>query len=62
MFKLGSSRAEAVKMAERYPGDYQVGSGVWVTVRFSADWPVPLKRWKKWLDESYELSRTTGKA
>jgi len=49
-------------MAERYPGDYQVGSGVWVTVRFSADWPVPLKRWKKWLDESYELSRTTGKA
>ena len=62
MFKLGSSRAEAVKLAERYPGDYQVGSGVWVTVRFSADQPIPSKRWKRWLDESYELSRSTKKA
>ena len=57
MFKLDSSRAEALELAEQYPDDYQVGSGVWVTARFSADQPLPAKRWKRWLDESYELSR-----
>lgn len=57
MFKLGPSRAEAEKLAEKHPDDYQVGSGVWVTARFSADKPMPSKRWKKWLDESYAQSR-----
>ncbi len=62
MFKLGSSKAEAAELAEKHPDDYQVGSGIWVTARFSADRPIPLKRWKRWLDESYELSRSTKKA
>ena len=57
MFKLDSSRAEAEKLAKDSPNDYQVGSGVWVTARFSAEKPMPVRRWKKWLDESYELSR-----
>ena len=62
MFKLGPSRAEAEKLAEQHPDDYQAGSGVWVTARFSADQRLPVKRWKKWLDESYELSRPNKKS
>lgn len=61
MFKLETSRSEAEKLAQQHPADYQVGSGVWVTARFSADKPMPAKRWKKWLDESYELSRPKKK-
>lgn len=61
MFKLDSSRAEAAKLAKTHPDDYQVGSGIWVTARFSAGHPMPAKRWKRWLDESYELSRPTRK-
>ncbi len=57
MFKLKDSRAEAEKLAGENPEDYQVGSGVWVTARFSADAPMPKKRWQKWLDESYALSQ-----
>lgn len=58
MFKLKASRPEAERLARENPKDYQVGSGAWVTARFSADDPMPVKRWKKWLDESYALSRT----
>ncbi|MEM9532413.1 MAG: MmcQ/YjbR family DNA-binding protein [Pseudomonadota bacterium] len=57
MFKLDKSRAEVQKLSDEHPADYQVGNGVWVTARFSAQKPLPAKRWKKWLDESYALSR-----
>ena len=56
MFKLDKSRAEAEKLAIKEPDNYQVGSSVWVTVRFSDDSPLPKKLWEKWLDESYELT------
>ena len=60
MFKLDKCLAEAGKLAEESPDDFQVGS--WVTARFSAEKPLPKKVWKKWLDESYELSRPKKKA
>ena len=62
MFKLGASRAEAEKLARSAPDDYQVGNTAWVTVRFSADKPMPAKLWKKWLNESYQLSVGSGKS
>lgn len=60
MFKLEKSVPEANKLAKQNPEDYQVGNGGWVTARFSADKPLPKKRWEKWLDESYELSLALG--
>ena len=62
MFKLQKSMPEAVKLADKEPERFQVGSTAWVTARFSADEPMPKKLWEKWLDESYELSTTSGKA
>lgn len=55
MFKLKKSILEADELAANAPADYQVGNGGWVTVRFSAEEPMPAQLWKKWLDESYEL-------
>jgi hypothetical protein len=57
MFKLKKSEAEAASLAKERPRDFQVGSGIWVTARFSSDKPLPEKLWQKWLDESYGLSR-----
>lgn len=54
MFKLSASLPEAEALAQSDPYDYQVGS--WVTARFTSESPLPTKRWKKWLQESYELS------
>lgn len=61
MFKLDKSKAAAAKLAEKAPDDYQVGSSAWVTARFSAEQPMLVKRWKKWLDESYALSQAPAK-
>jgi hypothetical protein len=58
MFKLKKSVPEATKLAEKDPDRFEVGSPPWVTARFTADSPMPKRLWKKWLDESYELSRT----
>lgn len=60
MFKLRKSMPEAVKLAASEPSRYEVGSTAWVTARFTADEPMPRKLWKKWLDESYELSLAGG--
>jgi hypothetical protein len=57
MFKLQKSRGEAIKLAEKEPDNFQVGSSVWITARFTAEKPMPRKLWEKWLDESYELSQ-----
>ena len=57
MFKLKESKAEAASLAKEQPKDFQVGSGIWVTARFSSDKPLPKKLWQKWLDESYRLSQ-----
>jgi len=56
MFKLDQSRAQASQLAAQHPEDYQVGSSIWITARFSAEKPMPEEVWQKWLDESYALS------
>lgn len=57
MFKLSASRQQARELAQQSPNNFQIGSGQWITARFSAEAPMPVKLWRKWLDESYELSR-----
>ena len=61
MFKLDASRAEAEKLAQAEPDRYQVGSTPWITARFSAEQPLPKKLWRKWLQESYQLSQQSGR-
>ncbi|MGE3164469.1 MAG: MmcQ/YjbR family DNA-binding protein [Planctomycetota bacterium] len=56
MFKLEDSIPQATELAAKEPDNYEVGSP-WVTARFTAEKPLPKRIWKKWLDESYELSR-----
>ena len=56
MLKLDASREEAAALASQYPEDFQVGSNIWITVRFSDDAPLPQDLWERWLDESYNLT------
>jgi predicted DNA-binding protein (MmcQ/YjbR family) len=56
MFKLKQSIGEAERLSEKEPDNFDVGSTQWVTARFTAEKPMPQKLWKKWLDESYDLS------
>ena len=56
MFKLSDSKPEAAALARAEPDRYEVGSGAWITARFSAEKPMPKKIWSKWLDESYALT------
>ena len=60
MFKLERSKPEAARLAAKEPDNYQVGSGPWITARFTADRPMPKRTWEKWLDESYGLSVGTA--
>lgn len=55
MFKLKESLPVAAKLAQEQPGQFEVGSGGWVTARFTAEDPMPKKLWSKWLDEGYAL-------
>ncbi len=61
MFKLKESRDEAAALTKKYPDNYQVGSNIWVTTRFSAEDPIPEEIWSRWLDESYALSAPNKK-
>lgn len=67
MFKLKASMPEATKLASKHPTCFEVGSTGWVTIRFTADKPLPSAIWKKWLTESYNITcgatakRTTTK-
>ncbi len=56
MFKLDKSMADAEAMAEQQPDSFEVGKNGWVTARFSAEKPMGVRLWKKWLKESYTLS------
>ena len=56
MFKLKESRDEALELASKHPDNYQIGSNIWVTARFSHEEPMPEEIWTRWLDESYALS------
>jgi hypothetical protein len=62
MFKLQASLAQATELGRANPADVQVGTGGWVTSRFSAEKPMPKRLWKRWLDESYALTQGGGKA
>ncbi len=53
MFKLEASLEEAASLASEAPERFGVGSGSWVTTRFSAQEPLPKKIWGRWLKESY---------
>lgn len=57
MFKLKASREDAARLAKERPKDFQLGTGAWVTARFSEEAPLPDALWTRWLDESYELSQ-----
>lgn len=57
MFKLKNSKADALALAKKEPKNFQAGSGLWVTARFSTEDPLPKRLWRKWLDESYALSQ-----
>ena len=58
MFKLKKLLPQATKLAKKDSNLYQVGIGGWVAARFTAEKPLPKAIWTKWLDESYELSRS----
>ncbi|MCB9857586.1 MAG: hypothetical protein H6818_18035 [Phycisphaerales bacterium] len=60
MFKLKDSIPEAQKLAANAPEDFQVGSGGYVTARFSAEKPMAKKLWMAWLDESHALAVAGG--
>ncbi len=55
MFKLKASRGQAAELATKEPDCYAIGTGVWATVRFTEEKPLPKKVWEKWLNESYQL-------
>ena len=56
MFKLGESMGEAQEMARKAPDGFQIGTGNWVTARFSEDHPMPQSLWTRWLAESYAVA------
>ncbi len=62
MFKLDKSMDEAIGLSQSDPDQYEVGSTGWVTARFSTKNPIPARRWKKWLDESYGICQSKKQA
>lgn len=60
MFKLDRSIPEARKLAAKDPDRFEVGSNGWVTVRFTAERPLPKSVWESWLQESYDLACGSG--
>lgn len=56
MFKLGASLEEAEKLAAGEPDRFEIGTGNWVTARFTAEKPLPKKIWARWLKESHALA------
>jgi hypothetical protein len=61
MFKLAASMPQALKLAEREPKRFEVGSTGWVTTRFTAEEPLPKKIWGKWLSESHDVTYGKGR-
>lgn len=55
MLKLSPSLEEASAMAAKDPSGYAVGKSGWVTVRFDAKTPPPLKTMEAWIAESYSV-------
>lgn len=57
MLKLTQSMPQAEEMASAEPSRYQASSNGWVTIRFTAEEPIPKTIWSKWLKESYAISK-----
>ncbi len=55
MFFLEDSLPQAKTLAAKEPERYQAGGKGWVTVRFTAEKPIPKSIWEKWLKESHRL-------
>jgi hypothetical protein len=53
--KLRESLPEAIKLAQKKPAQFQVGSGGWVKATFSADGSTPIDVLERWIGESYRL-------
>jgi hypothetical protein len=53
--KLRESLPEATKLAQKMPGQLQVGSGGWVKASLGADASTPLDVLERWVGESYRL-------
>ena len=49
--------AEARKFAKANPDRFEVGKAGWVTARFTDEEPLAESVWKKWLAESFAISR-----
>lgn len=62
MFKLEASLKEAKDLAKSEPERFELGSGNWVTTRFSAEGPLPKKIWSRWLEESHAGATKSGGA
>lgn len=60
MFRVEGSLAQAQKLADKEPERFSAGSNGWVTVRFTAEKPIPKTVWEKWLKEAHGL-RAAGK-
>ncbi|MEM9645740.1 MAG: hypothetical protein AAF989_12190 [Planctomycetota bacterium] len=57
MFRLEDSLPQARSLASKDPDRFQVGSGGWVTARFTAEKTLPKTIWAMWLQESYDICR-----
>ena len=62
MFKLDASHEDAKALAKQQPDRFELGSGTWVTARFSAEKPLPKTLWNRWLKESYAAASGGGAA
>jgi len=62
MFKLDGSLGEAKGLAQSEPGRFEVGTGSWITTRFSAEEPLPKTLWNRWLKESYAATAASSGA
>ncbi|MEQ8330366.1 MAG: hypothetical protein RH859_07905 [Longimicrobiales bacterium] len=47
---------QAKALAGERPDRFEVGKTGWVTVRFTAEAPLPESLWRPWLDESYAVT------
>ena len=62
MLKLGTSLAQARKLAKEDPDRCKAGSGGWVTLRFESGMPLPAARLRAWVAESHALLSKTSTA
>ncbi len=62
MFNLVTGLDEAAQLAKEEPERFALGTGSWVTARFSAEEPLPKKIWSRWLKDSHAKAAKGGAA